>query len=76
LAAALSRICLEPRRCRAASGGPEQQQGGGTVQMRLPYEPSLENCEPMFYAKPQPAPPPKDMTGPPAQIYQPPGRDA
>jgi hypothetical protein len=44
--------------------------------MRLPYEPSLDDRKPMFYAQPQPAPPPKDMTGPPAQIYQPPGRDA
>lgn len=53
-----------------------EQQGGGKVQMRLPYEPSLEDREPMFYAKPQPAPPPKDLTDPPPQVYQPPGRDA
>jgi hypothetical protein len=53
-----------------------QQQGGGSVQMRLPYEPSLDDRQPMFYAQPQPAPPPKDTTSPPPQYYQPPGRDA
>ncbi len=53
-----------------------QQQGGGRVHMRLPFEPSLEDREPMFYAQPQPAPPPKDLTDPAPQLYQPPGRDA
>ncbi len=53
-----------------------QQQGGGSVRMRLPFESSLDDREPKFYALPQPAPPPKDLTDPPAQIYAPPGRDA
>ncbi len=53
-----------------------EQQDGGEVHMRLPFEPSLEQREPMFYAQPQPAPPPKDMTNPPPQYFQPPGRDA
>ena len=61
---------------QAAERAAAQQQGGGSVQMRLPFEPSLEDREPLFYAKPQPAPPPKDTTDPGPQIYQPPGRDA
>jgi hypothetical protein len=61
---------------QAAERQAEQQQGGGTVRMRLPFEPSLEDREPMFYAQPQPAPPPKDLADPAPQIYQPPGRDA
>jgi len=32
----------------------------GTVKMKMPFEPSLDNLEPKFYAMPQPAPPPKD----------------
>ena len=51
------------------------QQGGG-VRMRLPFEPSLDDLEPKFYARPQPALPPKDLTQPPPEFYQPPGRDA
>jgi hypothetical protein len=54
----------------------QQPGGGGSVRMRLPFEPSLDDREPMFYAQPQPAPPPKDMTSPPPKYYQPPGRDA
>lgn len=52
----------------------EQNQSG--VQMRLPFEPSLDNREPKFYALPQPALPPKDLVQPPPEFYQPPGRDA
>jgi hypothetical protein len=52
-----------------------EQQGNG-VQMRLPFEPSLEEREPKFYAPPQPALPPKDLVEPPPKVYQPPGRDA
>jgi hypothetical protein len=44
--------------------------------MLLPFEPSLEDRAPMFYAQPQPVPPPKDMADPGPQLYQPPGRDA
>ena len=51
------------------------EQIGGDVQMRLPFEPSLDDGERKFYAQPQPAPPPKDPAQPP-QLYQPPGRDA
>jgi hypothetical protein len=46
------------------------------VQMRLPFEPSLDDRKPKFYVMPQPALPPKDLEQPPAQLYQPPGRDA
>jgi hypothetical protein len=52
-----------------------EQQGSG-VQMRLPFEPSLEDREPKFYALPQPALPPKDLVQPPPAFYQPPGHDA
>jgi hypothetical protein len=52
----------------------ESNQGG--VGMRLPFEPSLDDREPKFYALPQPALPPKDLLQPPPQFYQPPGRDA
>lgn len=38
----------------------EAEQNGSGVQMRLPFEPSLDNREPKFYALPQPAFPPKD----------------
>jgi hypothetical protein len=52
-----------------------EEQGGG-VQMRLPFEPSLDDREHKFYARPQPALPPKDLVEPPPQLYEPPGRDA
>jgi hypothetical protein len=54
----------------------EADEQGGDVQMRLPFEPSLDPDESKFYARPQPAPPPKDQLEPPPQLYQPPGRDA
>jgi hypothetical protein len=54
----------------------EAEQQGSGVQMRSPFEPSLENREPKFYALPQPALPPKDLVQPPPEFYQPPGRDA
>ena len=54
----------------------EAEQNGSGVQMRLPFEPSLEDREPKFYAQPQPALPPKDLVQPPPEFYQPPGRDA
>lgn len=38
-----------------------QAEANGTgVRVRLPFEPSLDDSEPMFYAPPQPALPPKD----------------
>ncbi|MGH6898425.1 MAG: hypothetical protein ACREJ5_18045 [Geminicoccaceae bacterium] len=54
----------------------EAEQQGSGVQMRLPFEPSLDDREPKFYALPQPALPPKDLIEPPPKFYQPPGRDA
>ena len=54
----------------------EAEQQGSGVQMRVPFEPSLEDREPRFYAPPQPALPPKDVVEPPPEFYQPPGRDA
>jgi hypothetical protein len=54
----------------------EAEEQGGGVQMRLPFEPSLEDRAHKFYARPQPAPPPKELVEPPPQFYQAPGRDA
>jgi len=54
----------------------EAEKQGSGVQMRLPFEPSLDDREPKFYALPQPALPPKDLIQPPPEFYQPPGRDA
>jgi hypothetical protein len=39
--------------------------------MRLPFEPSLDDREPRFYALPQPAMPPKDLTDPPPMRFAP-----
>jgi hypothetical protein len=54
----------------------EAEQQGGGVKMRLPFEPSLDDREHKFYARPQPAAPPKDLAEPPPEFYRPPGRDA
>jgi hypothetical protein len=54
----------------------EAEQNGGGLRMRLPFEASLDDRAPRFYAQPQPALPPKDLAEPPVQRYQPPGRDA
>lgn len=48
----------------------EAEEQNGQLQMRLPFEPSLDEQEPKFYAMPQPAMPPKDMDRPPPEIYQ------
>jgi hypothetical protein len=40
------------------------------VQMRMPFEPSLEEREPKFYAMPQPQLPPKTLDQAPAQVYR------
>ncbi len=48
----------------------EAEQQNGQLQMRLPFEPSLDELDPKFYAMPQPADPPKDMNRPPAKHYQ------
>ncbi|MFQ5786322.1 MAG: hypothetical protein ACE5H8_16070, partial [Alphaproteobacteria bacterium] len=49
---------------------------GAGVRMRLPFERSYDPEEPMFYAPPQPAPPPKDVPNEGPLIYKHPGRDA
>jgi hypothetical protein len=54
----------------------EAARNGTQVQMRLPFEASLDRREPKFYAPPQPALPPKDLTQPPAQVYEQPGENA
>lgn len=55
----------------------EAQQNGSSVRMRMPFEPSLDDREPKFYAMPQPAMPPKDfLDPPPPQRYAPPERGA
>ena len=54
----------------------EAEESDSQLQMRLPFEPSLDDGEPKFYALPQPALPPKDLIQPPPQFYEPPGRDA
>jgi hypothetical protein len=46
------------------------------VRMRLPFETTLDDREPRFYALPQPAMPPKDAMRPPAQVLVPPGTNA
>jgi hypothetical protein len=44
---------------------------GTGVQMTMPFETSLDNREPLFYAMPQPAMPPKDQQGGPLVYHQP-----
>jgi len=53
---------------QAASREAEEQ--NGKLQMRVPFEPSLDELEPKFYAMPQPALPPKDTHRPPPEMYQ------
>jgi hypothetical protein len=48
----------------------EAQESQTQVQMRLPFEASLDDREPKFYAMPQPQMPSKDFAPPPAQIYE------
>jgi len=38
--------------------------------MRLPFEPSLDDREPKFYAMPQPALPPKNLDHQPPKLYE------
>lgn len=52
----------------------EEQKTG--VRMRLPFEPSLDDREPRFYAMPQPAMPEKPGAPPPAQRFERPEADA
>jgi hypothetical protein len=48
----------------------EAAQNQSQVQMRLPFEQSLEDREPKFYAMPQPELPPKDLDQGSPQIYR------
>jgi hypothetical protein len=59
---------------QAAQREAAETQGG--LKMRLPFEPSLDDREPKFYAMPQPAPPEKEAPASGPQFYQAPGRDA
>jgi hypothetical protein len=54
----------------------EAEQRGNGVAMRVPFEASLDDRERKFYARPQPALPPKTRPEDPPQLYQPPDRDA
>jgi hypothetical protein len=47
----------------------EAEEAQTQVQMRLPFEDSLDEREPKFYAMPQPQMPAKDLSAPPAQMY-------
>jgi hypothetical protein len=48
----------------------EAAENQSQVQMRLPFEQSLEDREPKFYAMPQPQLPPKDLDQGSPQIYR------
>lgn len=48
----------------------EAEEQNGQLQMRLPFEPSLDELEPKFYAMPQPGLPPKDQAPDAPLIYQ------
>ncbi len=54
----------------------QAEQNGSAVQMRLPFEPSLDNRDPKFYALPQPALPPKERLDEGPQMFSGPGREA
>ncbi len=45
------------------------------LRMRLPFEPSLDDREPKFYALPQPALPPKDVLPGAPRYYEHPGAE-
>ena len=48
----------------------EAEEGEGPLRMRLPFESGYDDREPKFYALPQPAPPPKDVPAPPAEVFR------
>lgn len=54
----------------------EAAERGTGVRMRQPFEPTLDQREPKFYAMPQPALPPKDAQKGPAVVLGPPGTEA
>ena len=47
----------------------EAEEAQTQVQMRLPFEDALDEQQPKFYAMPQPQMPAKDLSAPPAQMY-------
>lgn len=47
----------------------EAEQSQSQVHMRLPFEPTLDDREPKFYALPQPPLPSKDVGRAPPQVY-------
>jgi len=49
----------EERAKQLGQASRESSETGGTLRMRLPFESTLETRERLFYADPQPAPPPK-----------------
>ncbi len=49
----------------------EADENNSGVRMRLPFEPSWDDQADRFYALPQPALPPKDVTDPPQRYEQP-----
>lgn len=57
----------------AARAAAEQQ---SALRMRLPFERSLDDRDPRFYAMPQPGLPPKGAPKPPTRITPPTGTDA
>lgn len=55
----------------------EAEENDTAVQMRLPFEPSLDNREPKFYAMPQPSFRPKERNQPEApELFTGPAQDA
>ncbi len=54
----------------------QAEQNGGELRMRLPFERSLDDRDPKFYALPQPALPPKEQPGEGPRMFSGPGRDA
>ena len=54
----------------------EAAEGQTALRMRLPFEKSLDDRDPRFYALPQPALPPKDWQRPPPRMVPPPATDA
>ena len=54
----------------------EAQRNHTQPRMRLPFEPSLEDRKPRFYALPQPALPQKELPDSGPEVFQPRGRDA
>ena len=52
------------------------EESNSELRMRLPFEKTLDDMEPKFYALPQIAPPPKDFFDGGPEVYEQPGREA